>query len=712
MALPQTQPGKFDRNKRPAQHPDPIGRLSGHFHASPKIYFASLLTESMAVTGALAGQIWALNEIGQLARIGSTNPKRFQAFESDAVVQRHRSLLSQIISSGTPSATPFRDASQNGRERVIYLAPLHLENETVGVVELILDRPLDASSETGLQQLVAEASRYLTHRATHIDDEPLLDGNQPSKTKPADTAQLEQFSPETEFNARFPNGFAAMRRTTESHSIEPDLNPSGAVRDFEEFVLLLHNQSDLDYVASTSVNETRRLVRCDRVWLATMSRGTCNINAISGQDDIVRKTNTVRAMQKLAEYVIKTGLEINFALGAESLTDESFALTAEYLDSSGASWLKAVPLFAPEKIDFDSSIHVSDRIAFAALVIELFTDKPVPVAQSIQRLTSHISLAAWHALKQDELFLLTVRRRIGQWSRTAKLTRTRTLIGAGAMILFTSVLTFVKAPYHVSAMGRLMPVKQFRAYAPFDGQVEDVWVNSDEAVQPNQKLINVHGESLITRALILANSVAEKEKILSAYKAQLDDNSNQHSPNDRISLSAKIAQYTLEIDGLAEQLELTHRLVERSQVKSPIAGTVATFQPGDLLNGRPVARGELLLEVMDENGPWQLELQIPEKRLDHLLRQDQSLQRKYPVTFVPATTPENTYQATFTRIANRVSISDTGASSILVFANIKPDPTLQRTIGAEVTARIQCGERSLGYVWFGDILDWARSNLW
>ncbi len=712
MALPETQPGKFDRHERPAPQSRPIDRLSGHLHASPKIYFACLLTESVAVTGALAGQIWALNEIGQLARIGSTDPKRFQAFENSDVVQRHRSLLSEVLFTGNSSTTPFRDAAQNGRQRVIYLAPLQLENETVGVLQLILDCRLDDRSNAELQQLVASASRYLARRANQVDESPQSDSHQQSKCRQANTTPRDTPGTESELNTSFSNRTVVPSMPPDENSIVPDLSRSNDGRDIEEFVLLLHNQSEFDYVASTAVNEARRLLGCDRVWLATMSAASCRINAISGQDDIVRNANTVRALQMLAEHVIRTGREISFGLGFQTTTDETFELIAGYLDTSGASWLTAVPLFAPEKIDFDSNIHVADRTAFAALVIEQFSDKPVPDARSIQRLSIHISLAAWHALKQEELFLLTMRRRIGQWSNIAKLTRSRILIAISAIALFASVLMFVQAPYHIAATGRLMPVKQFRAYAPFDGQVREVWVDSEEAVQPNQRLVNVHSETLISRALLLASNVAEKEQILSAYKAQLDDQSVQYTPTDRITLSAKIAQFSLEISGLKEQLQLTNRLIGRSQVKSPIAGTLATFQPGDLLSGRPVARGELLLEVMDENGPWQLELQVPEKRLGHLLQPHQSTQLEYRVTFVPATNPENTYQATVSQIFNRVLESGNGTPAVLVFASVKPDPALRLTIGSEVTAKIHCGERSLGYVWFGDILDWARSNFW
>ena len=47
-----------------------------------------------------------------------------------------------------------------------------------------------------------------------------------------------------------------------------------------------------------------------------------------------------------------------------------------------------------------------------------------------------------------------------------------------------------------------------------------------------------------------------------------------------------------------------------------------------------------------------------------------------------------------------------------VYASIGGGQSLKRRIGAEVRAKIDCGERSLGYVWFGDVVEFVQRRWW
>ena len=128
--------------------------------------------------------------------------------------------------------------------------------------------------------------------------------------------------------------------------------------------------------------------------------------------------------------------------------------------------------------------------------------------------------------------------------------------------------------------------------------------------------------------------------------------------------------------------------------------------------GRPVGRGELLVEVMNEQGPWNLELELPAKRFGHLLQATAENQSELSVTFIQATAPERTYAGVIQQISTRTSNDDDGSAVILIQASINDDQTIRRTIGAEVIAKISCGNKSLGYVCFGDMLDWVRCRFW
>ncbi len=723
MALPHNS-APLGRSQSPKQEPESLDRLSKYFESTPDMFFSMLLTELLALNGVLAGQVWGLNPLGQLSRISTTDISRFQAFEHSAFVAQHRDLISRSLFSGKPLSAEFRESGNHVEsERLLKFLPLHMGTECVGVVELIQESNLDQHEQFQLEAIVAQASLYLgnkSHQAAHSQRLTNVESPGNSRHWPPESGDKTELpatdgstaKPHSEFdsNRTRTNVSGAMLAQEQADTAKEPIRISSS--DVESFVLLLHNQSDLAYVSATSVTEARRLTHSDRISLATMTNGTVEINAISGQDSVARKSNIVRAMQNIATQAIKSGQEIRFEAGSEPTSTGSFELAAEYLDEAGASWVNVIPIFAPEKIDFESNVHRSDQVPFAALILELFSNRPTPNVQDIQRLTPHIAQAVFFALDQEQVFLLPIRRRIGHWIDKSKLTRSRLILAVLLVAMITSALTLIKVPYHIRATGRLMPVEKFRAYAPFDGQVQRVWVESGQAVKRDQPLVSVYGETLASRNLTLQNDLAEKKKLLSAYKAQLDETADQLSPVSTISLNTKVVQLSVEIRGLTDQLHLVTSLLERSHIKSEIDGQISTFRPGDLLENRPVSRGELLLEVMNEQGAWHLELQLPEKRFGHLLDEIQSGRTDHPVTFVQATCPEQTLKATVQQVSTRVSIPEDGAPTVMIHATLNPDQSFRKTIGADVIARIQCGERSLGYVWFGDIIDGARQGIW
>ena len=118
------------------------------------------------------------------------------------------------------------------------------------------------------------------------------------------------------------------------------------------------------------------------------------------------------------------------------------------------------------------------------------------------------------------------------------------------------------------------------------------------------------------------------------------------------------------------------------------------------------------MEVMNEEADWQLELLLPEKRLGHLVDQIANSQESLKVKFVQATASEDEYDAEVDSVATRLEVSESGVAGISIYASIDSSQNIRKTIGAEVIAKIDCGKRSLGYVWFGDILDWMRQTSW
>ena len=79
-----------------------------------------------------------------------------------------------------------------------------------------------------------------------------------------------------------------------------------------------------------------------------------------------------------------------------------------------------------------------------------------------------------------------------------------------------------------------------------------------------------------------------------------------------------------------------------------------------------------------------------------------------------ATKTEATYDGKLQLVGTRSEKSDELGSVVEVYADIDANslPKQNRRIGAEVRAKISCGQRSLGYVLFGDVVEFVRQRLW
>jgi hypothetical protein len=176
-----------------------------------------------------------------------------------------------------------------------------------------------------------------------------------------------------------------------------------------------------------------------------------------------------------------------------------------------------------------------------------------------------------------------------------------------------------------------------------------------------------------------------------------------------------LAKTEIEIIGLQEQVDIFTERQKHLKVYSPIDGVLATFQVEQKLLNRPVKSGETLVEVMDDRGAWRLELEVEEHRMGHIFEGQKKLEtEELPVEYVLATRPEDTYVGTVETIATRADVAAEKGSIVEIHTKIEAGdlPADRRRIGADVRAKINCGKSSLGYVLFGDVIEFLRKRFW
>jgi multidrug efflux pump subunit AcrA (membrane-fusion protein) len=315
--------------------------------------------------------------------------------------------------------------------------------------------------------------------------------------------------------------------------------------------------------------------------------------------------------------------------------------------------------------------------------------------------------------------------RIGWLAQARQLPKTLlvlTLVAAAAI-----ALAVIPADFDIAARGELQPKLRREVFARSDGIVDRIDVQQGQRVASGDLLAILRKPQLDFEFSRLAGEIQTAQARLSAIQASrlaTGRDSPANTPDKINQLSADEEEVKSLLASLVQQQKILRAQRLDLELRSPLDGTVLTWNAKDLLAARPVARGQALLTVADLKGPWVLELQVPDNRIGHVLQaqQDETHERdkakngnriELPVSFLLATEPGVNFAGKVTRVALSTESDKTTGATVLVTvsfdrAEIPPE---QLRPGATVVAKIHCGRRSLGYVWLHELWETIQSRV-
>ena len=488
-----------------------------------------------------------------------------------------------------------------------------------------------------------------------------------------------------------------------------------------DYLLALQRSLDLTEVANVAVNDGRILFGADRVSLAMRRGNKTQIQAVSGQESVHPRGNLIRALRKLTHKVIDSGEPFRFNGSIGSIPQQLEEPLADFIQEAGTRFLLIVPLREPERLvkpeePMGGGISKPvERAPIGALIIEQMSNsEPSPqLKATLDSVIDHVAAATFNSRAHSTIFLLPLWRSTGrffEWLRGRRLAIAglilALLVSAGA------ALALVPWEYRVEGTGRLMPVIQREIFAPWDGQVTELYVAGGDHVEKGDKLVQLNNDELKAELTKVKNELQEKQKLLHTLNAQMDEAEKTGKSEEKLRAKGKAVETQIEIDGAILQEGILRERLEKLLIVAPISGIVTTFQVEQLLESRPVKRGDLLLQVMDEKGDWQLELEIAEHRVGRILNAQQDLGPNLLIEYRLLTNPESSFHAILKSLATRTVPAEEKGSVLEARASLKKDNLPARAIGADVRARIGCGISSLGDVLFGDVVEFVQKYLW
>jgi multidrug efflux pump subunit AcrA (membrane-fusion protein) len=257
--------------------------------------------------------------------------------------------------------------------------------------------------------------------------------------------------------------------------------------------------------------------------------------------------------------------------------------------------------------------------------------------------------------------------------------------------------------------GTLEPVGRHDVFAAVEGVVEQVLVDHGDIVQPNQSVTLLRNTDVDVKLTDLQGELSSTSAALRRVNTTLL--AGKVAGTERERLHGERSQWIAKQASLKEQITLYERKVAQLDVRTPVAGQVVTWDVRNTLIHRPVERGQMLLSVADVNGEWELEIHMPEDRTGHIVRAQAELGRNLPVSFILATEPGVTYRGTLEEVHQRAEVRGEEGNIVLLRVAIDKTKLGQLRRGATVVGRVDCGRRSVGYVWFHDLWEFVQSRV-
>ncbi len=581
----------------------------------------------------------------------------------------HAGLLELARRRGKPLGVPAQSSPPPGDEHVLaanltghtlVLAPVVREGDAREVIEVWLGPPLESRERRFITQLVGELAAFAAA-----------------------------------FHERL-----RLRELTAEQQLWRDLGTFGEK---------VHASLDPHEVAAVIANEARRLLDCDQAAVAVRPRSATRIEAVSGVPTVERRSRVVRALARLCDAVIGWGEPLTYAgCRDETLPPAVASALDAYLAEGNSRALVVLPLRRGGPED----------VCRAALVAESFTNAEGVEAlrDRAQILARSAAPAVANALAFRDVPLHGLARPLAFVRRqTAGRLAAGLLLFVLPVMLGSGLLVYVRVPLRLEARGRLVPQERQVVYAPVAGRVVDLKVRPGDAVARGQEILLIEDLETQLQADQLNIKIGAAEQRLALLSEQLGKGlpaeRSDELVKERIDQEFELRRAAAERDILLQ----TTRTPRRTPAAAPLAGTVVTYDAHETLVGRTVKPGDPLLRVANVSGPWELDVAIPEAHVGPV-RAALAAAGALDVDFLLSSHPHRRFRGRLTA-AGLGGEATTKDNAVVLPARVQiADPDLPALladlpVGVELHAKIDCGRRPAGYVWFYEVWEFVYEHL-
>jgi RND family efflux transporter MFP subunit len=437
---------------------------------------------------------------------------------------------------------------------------------------------------------------------------------------------------------------------------------------------------DLDRVLDAIVTGTGAVIPYERAAIALEERGRLKIRAVTGMPRINPQDPNVVRLQDLLEWASLSNEALSFSQHGEEFEDsrqETRAKLSKYFSETGMRGFYALPLGDDDGRVGMLSFESSDPDFLSAAHLEM-----------IKILASQATVALRNASLYREVpfidLLKPVLERKRKFLALEKRRRAVLIIGAAAALLF---LLIFPLPLRVVGDATVAPAHNASIQPEVEGVVQRVAVREGDSVRAGAVLASLSDWQFRAQ---LAAARAKYETAVSQMNRALNNNDGGEAGIQRI-----------QADYWASEVTRSQERLDRTQLRSPINGVVATPHVEDLV-GRKLMPGDTFAEIVDTSRAL-VDVAIDEDDV-LLLRPNEKASIKLDGF------PTRTFRGEVTIVSPRSQVQ--GGNRVFFARVLIPNPDGAIRDGMQGRGKIVTGWSPAGKVFFRRPAIWLWSKLW
>jgi multidrug efflux pump subunit AcrA (membrane-fusion protein) len=641
-------------------------------------FFDGFLPRLTSALASIGGAVWRLNESGRLELQYQINMAKTGLTPEMENRVAHDLLLNRIIDSGESALVPPQSGTHepgepgNPTDCLLVIEPLRIDRQVVGLIEIFQKSGSGPATQRGylrfLVQMCAIASDFLRNHRLRL--------------------------------------FRSEQKLWEK---------------LEGFIRAIHNDLDPRQTTYTIANEGRRLIDCDRVSVARQQGRRCKLQVVSGLDSIDRRAADIKLLNDLVQAVVLADQPLWYHGEVKDLSPQIEKRLQKYVDKSHAKSISIIPLAETERdeelTDSKRKKRKQKKRKLGALIVEQLADNQIDESfrKRVQVVADHSCDALTNATRYDSIFLKSVWERIGRAKSQTLSALPVWLIGMAMVGVGVFLMCVTPYDFELSSEGRLTPSIRHEVFAKADGVLTELHVpeNSEALVAPNDLLARLTNEELNVEIENLQGRYKEIYERIKAIERTLNQDDGTLEATEQFRFRGEQSELEESRNSIVRLLQIKQKQLEQLNVVSPAQGQVVTWQLKEKLLRRPVKLGDNIMTIVDPTGPWELELEFPEKKMGHLLNAQEEFSDALQVTFVVASDPQKKYRGRVTKIDRKADVRGDKGNTVLVRADFNKEsfPADLLRDGTRVTARVHCGKEPIGYVLFHDVIETVQQKI-